>query len=810
MEMENNVFPLFSGPGSPGSRTGGLASGEVFPPYFDDLNDRQREAVLITEGPLMVLAGAGSGKTKMLCSRIAYLMDVREVAPSNILAVTFTNKAAQEMRERVQKMIGSGLGVELNPGFWFGPSAPEIGTFHSVCVRLLRREADRAGFTQPFVIYDDSDQLSLVKESMAKLGIDDKAFSPKALQGAINRLKCDALEPQDLDPQPHQIFERQLKRVFEQYQKDLLANNALDFGEILTATYRLLRDHDDLRSKYQRRFKYIHVDEYQDTNRAQYLLLTQLASRARGGHENICVVGDEDQSIYKWRGADIRNILEFERDYAGAQVVKLEQNYRSTQTIIQAAGHVIRNNTQRKDKTLWTANEQGLPIQHVQLADERAEAELVVAEVKRLAANEGRTFGDFSIFYRTNAQSRQFEDVLRREKIPYQIVGGLRFYDRKEIKDVMAYLKAILNPTDSVALKRVINSPARGIGKTTLEKIEQVQLESAQMGAMSGATPLSYWDACRQVARDASLSSPATAKKVRVFTDLMERLMGLAPTLFLADLYHALLDETGYVRELKKEDTEESLARIENLEELDSLIQEFEEDWKDRAPEAEREARKGELLPLFVEQTTLASDADQLDSYASSVKMMTLHSSKGLEFPVVFMVGMEEGLFPSIKPWEEGEAEDLEEERRLCYVGITRAREQLYLSNVTVRRLWGNINYQEPSRFFQEIPENLMTTRDLSYGSKAAAFRTGSSRQFFKSEGGTGLGAPAHQNSGFSRVSASTADYVGRGVQHPEYGRGRVLSTEGSGEDQKVTIEFKNRQTRKFILRYVASFFDET
>lgn len=765
------------------------STGEVVPPYVEALNARQREAVMITEGPLMVLAGAGSGKTKMLTSRIAYLMDVRGVAPYRILAVTFTNKAAQEMRERVQRTIGT----EWSHSYWLSNHGPEIGTFHSVCVRILRKELAHTPFTAPFVIYDDSDQLSLVKDAMRRLGIDEKAFNPKSFQGAINRLKCDALEPQDIQPETHQIFERQLKRVYEQYQKELFANNALDFGEILTLTYRMFRDQPELRRRYQDRFQYIHVDEYQDTNRAQYLLLCMLAQRAHGGNENICVVGDEDQSIYKWRGADIRNILEFERDYPGAQVVKLEQNYRSTQTIIEAASEVIRNNRQRKEKTLWTDNVVGPPLERVQLADERAEAEFVIGEIKRLASQDERSFDEFAIFYRTNAQSRQFEDVLRKDRIPYQIVGGLRFYDRKEIKDVLSYLKVIFNPGDSVSLKRIINTPARGIGKTTLEAIETVQRE-----ALLGGTSLSYWDACIRVASDSSLSSPSASKKVGAFVTAMQRWMDARSRIYLTELYHLILDETGYVRELKAEDTDEAAARVENLEELDSLLQEFEEDWAQRTPETERDARKGELLNLFVEQAALASDVASNEVPESAVKLMTLHSSKGLEFPVVFLVGMEEGLFPSVKPWDEGEAEDIEEERRLCYVGITRARELLFMTHVTIRRLWGNVNYQDPSRFFQEIPERLMVSRDLSVGARAQMFRPGSSRQLSD-----------HSTRGFTGAIPQSK-VVGRRVLHPEYGPGRVISSDGSGEDEKVTIEFsKSRQTRKFVLRYVASFFED-
>lgn len=739
--------------------------------YLNSLNDRQKEAVLITDGPLIVLAGAGSGKTKMLTSRICHIIETGKAFPSQVLAVTFTNKAAGEMRERVEKMLNVSSGK------------PEIGTFHSVCVRILRREMEKLPFTQPFVIYDDSDQLSLIKQIMEKLTIDDKAFSPKGIQAAINAAKCDALEPHELEiSATYDFHKKKVKLVYEQYQKDLITNNALDFGEILCMTYRLLRDRPEIRAKYQHRFRYIHVDEYQDTNRAQYLLLSILAQARFGGHQNICVVGDEDQSIYKWRGADIRNILDFEKDYPGAQVVKLEQNYRSTKTIITAAGHVIRNNSARKDKTLWTENEDGLPLIRVQLSDEREEAELTVSEIKRLAANEARVFGDFAIFYRTNAQSRQFEDFLRREKIPYQIVGGLRFYDRKEIKDVLSYMKVILNPSDSVNLKRIINVPARGIGKTTLDKLDAF-LASQPEGT-------SAWDVLKHAASDPSLTSAGTAKKLAQFVSFIDELRAAAPKSLLTDLYHRILDGTGYVQSLRKEGTEEALARIDNLEEFDNLLQEFEADQQNALSPDDPETEKPGLLPLFIEQSTLASDVDQLNEQASSVKLMTLHSSKGLEFPVVFMSGMEEGLFPSYKVWEEVLEEDIEEERRLCYVGMTRARELLYMMSVAVRHSWGNVNIQEPSRFFDEIPSEFVEFKDL----------VASRRQSYSSPTKQADFSANHSGGG------SAKQLINKKIQHPEYGLGTILAAEGSGEGQKVVVEFSGKQQKKFLFKYVAGY----
>ena len=826
-----------------------LAPGEI-PPYLETLNPPQKEAAEYTEGPLIVLAGAGSGKTKMLTSRIAYLMDVRGVPGNRILAVTFTNKAAREMKDRVERHLH-----QTTSGY---TGIPEIGTFHAICVRLLRRELAATPFTKPFVIYDDSDQLSLVKRVVEKLGIDEKAFSPKAMQAGINRLKCDAIEPSELEPSAHDFFERKLKLVYEEYQKDLFANNALDFGEILCMVYRILRDNDAIRARYQDRFLYIHVDEYQDTNRAQYLLLSQLAKKEFGGHQNICVVGDEDQSIYKWRGADIRNILDFESDYPGAKIVKLEQNYRSTKTIITAASQVIRNNRERKDKTLWTANVEGPKIIRAALADERAEAEFVISEIKRIAANENRAYTEFAIFYRTHAQSRQFEEVLRREKIPYEIVGGLRFYDRKEIKDVLSYFKVLQNPQDSVSLKRIINTPARGIGKTTIDKLETIQLELEQNrreGIDSGPThalvdvlPMeevsaeldfadptsspkdtSLWAALRIAAKDSAITSAGTAKKLAAFYGFMEKIILQREKLLLSELYHLILDETRYVQSLREEGTEESAARIENLEEFDTVLQEFEEVHIEGLSEEDLLKKKVELLPIFLEESALETDrvaAAQEGEKVPSLQMMSLHSSKGLEYPVVFLVGMEEGLFPSIRGTEDASEEEIEEERRLCYVGITRARENLYLSHASIRRIWGQVNYQEPARFLEEIPAELMESKDLSFGAGASTFRQGSSKHFERKSWGSawGDGGSGGKSSGDDYSQLTETDRakaaagavaknggvyrIGMKVEHPDYGSGKISAQEGTGADEKVTIQFSRGGPRKFLVRFIAGFIE--
>ncbi len=816
------------------------------------LNPKQEQAVLTTQGPLMVLAGAGSGKTKMLTARMAYLILEQKVAAHEVLAVTFTNKAAGEMRERVAHLLGCPA-----PRAWGGSAwgFPEIGTFHSVSLKLLRAEAARAGFQKPFVIYDDADQLSLLKTVMEQLGISEKERQPKSLQAAINRAKCDALEEGDLEPE--------LRSVYGAYQTQLMANSAVDFGEIICLAYRLLRDYPEVRAHYQQKYRYLHVDEYQDTNRAQYLLLAQLAQTRFGGKQNICVVGDEDQSIYKWRGADISNILNFEQDYPGAQVVQLEQNYRSTQRILQVAGGVIAHNQRRRPKSLWTENPEGARPIRAQLMDERAEAEMVVAEVQGEMQSAGaslsslsvRSYQDFAIFYRTHAQSRQFEDVLRREKVPYKIVGGLRFYDRKEIKDILSFFKVILNPLDSVSLKRILNVPARGLGKTTLQKVEQAVVLGDQAGCGS------LWGVLERLASEPRVSgspgvladcSPAILRKLVSFTKMVQGWSEAQPSLLLSELYYRILEDTQYVMELRQEGTPEAQARVENLEELSTLLLEFEEEQLEGLSESDWAQKRGLLLLNFIEQSSLSSEGEVVDESLPSVKLMTFHSSKGLEFPVVFMVGMEDGLFPSLKgraatfalpgqgsEEERGEAqeearEELEEERRLCYVGITRAREQLYLLGVMVRRIWGQTSYQRPSRFFQEIPEELLEFRDFASprlgDDSSPRYRTGSSRhltagltagltaepgragQVFRGSGSAGRGSvggdvQAVFGGGSDEPTlAVNRDWVGSQLTHPQYGSGQIIAIEGAGLEQKVTIQFRTQGSRKFLLRYVESF----
>jgi len=772
---------------------------EKLPPYLAQLNQPQREAALTVEGPLIVLAGAGSGKTKMLTTRIAYLVGHCRVPAYQVLAVTFTNKAAGEMRDRVDHILHQQAQDET--GFSGLVGSPEIGTFHSICVRIMRREMEYTGFEKPFVIYDDSDQLSLVKSVMKKLNIDPKSFNPKSIQGAINRVKCDAIEPQEMEPSQFSLFEKKLKQVYTEYQKQLQAANALDFGEIICKTFRLLRDNPELRHRYQRRYRYIHVDEYQDTNRAQYLLLSMLASPAMGGHSSICVVGDEDQSIYGWRGADINNILDFEKEYKGARMVKLEQNYRSTKCIIGAASHVIGNNTQRKDKVLWTSNEEGDRVQHIQFADERDEADAVVKEMQKIVLEKGCTFDDFAILYRTHAQSRQFEDTLRKMKISYQIIGGLRFYDRKEIKDVLAYFRVILNPGDTVSVKRVINTPARGIGKTTIDKIDTA-VNERQLQGEEGVT---FWSVLEEIAEGHSAFAARTAGKLTGFVQMIQRFQLREKEHTLTELYHLVLDEVGMVRQFRKEDTPEADSRIENLEEFETILQEFEEELVKDAAESEKEAKlaenRGKHLAQFLEQITLSSNVDApLDP--SAVRLMTLHGCKGLEFPIVFLVGMEEGLFPSFRPWEDTPDEEIEEERRLCYVGMTRAKDKLYLTNASVRRIWGSMHYSDPARFIGEIPFDLIRSRNMAEKGftpeRSASYSSKTYDEYAQEE------VDYHSDS--SSDSGASGQMIGRKLQHPEYGLGTILSMDGFGEGQKVTVEFLNKSRRKFLLKYVASY----
>jgi len=765
---------------------------------FPELNERQSEGVLTVEGPLLVIAGAGSGKTKMLTSRIAHLIQDYNVNPANILAVTFTNKAAGEMRHRVGKTLGFSEESWKNPPpFWMENSfsgQPTIGTFHSICVRILRKEMAHLPFTGQFQILDDSDQLSLVKNCFKQLNLNEKMFSPKSFQHSINEAKCACQDPQDIDVADFDLYTLNFVKIYTLYQQEMYKSNGVDFGEIITLTYKLLRDNPDVLQKYRDMYRYIHVDEYQDTNRSQYLIIKLLA----GGHRNLCVVGDEDQSIYKWRGADIRNILDFEKDYPDAKIVKLEQNYRSTQTIINASSQVIAHNTTRKDKTLWTANPEGELIKRVQLNDDHQEADFVVKTLKSLCPDR-YAYSDVSIFYRTNAQSRLFEDVLRREKVPYNIIGGLKFYDRKEIKDVQAYFRVLANDSDSISMKRIINVPQRGIGKTTVDKIEALQFQREITFSLAAKEAIT-----------SSVLTGAAAKKVGEFLRLLDELRHLMLTKNLSEFYHELLDRTGYVQELRMEGTEESMSRVENLQEFDSILVDFENSQRRNPVDGViPDLTAHHLLNPFLESITLASEATTEDNTGTGVvSLMTFHTSKGLEFPLVFMVGMEEGLFPSIRKMEEADEADVEEERRLCYVGMTRAKETLYMTHAICRRVYGNINYHEPSRFFQEIPVKFLEYQDMSRLRSSGASRFQDDRSTSQDYDDFNQQPAFGTTTGFSHQPISVSGgkiqtNVGRRVRHSTYGEGVIRSQEGSSQDAKITIEFAGRVTKKFILKFV-------
>ncbi len=749
------------------------------------LNPPQREAAETLDGPLLILAGAGSGKTRVLTVRALNLIARRLANADEILAVTFTNKAAREMESRILSLLRT-VGVPVVDKLW-------ISTFHSICARILREHIHLLDYKPFFGIYDTQDQNSMVKKVVLGLGIDEKTHPAKAFAARINAAKTDGYTPEDVRKRPRLMDERSLQ-VYEAYEVEMKRSNSLDFGDLLLKTHQLFCDYPVVLESYQNKFKYIMVDEYQDTNRIQYLLVQKLAS----AHRNLCVVGDEDQSIYSWRGADIRNILDFEKDFNGAKVVKLEQNYRSSQTIISAATHVIRNNSQRKDKTLFTENPMGDPIIVREEGNEYDEARYVVGEIhKLLSMGDGAsqvTADQVAIFYRTNAQSRVLEEQFRTRNLPYRIVGGMKFYERMEIKDILGYMKLILNPTDDIAFKRIVNVPARGIGKTTIDRVEE----------FSAARKLSMVEGTAE-AVDHREFNPAATRKLREFLTLLDSLREKAKQLSLPEIYHAILDATGYVQKLKEEDSTESESRIENLEEFDNAIAKFTEE-------------RGEdgNLQTFLEEMSLVSDQDALDdAQTQAVTMMTLHISKGLEYPVVFMVGLEENLFPSGRSTEESsDPTAIEEERRLCYVGMTRAEKKLTLTYTRSRRVWGYEQQNPPSRFLKELPTQGIV-HQTSQGGSSFVDRARQRMQ----QGGSGSyqahplvdEMPSYDDFSDSFGSDefdSDADVASGGlkkgmrVRHPTYGIGSVLSTEGSGGDLKVNVVFNDNTVKKFVAKY--------
>jgi len=634
---------------------------------LDNLNKQQREAVVNTEGPLLILAGAGSGKTRVLTHRIAYLINEKNVHPSNILAITFTNKAAREMKERVQKLL------EGSYDMW-------VSTFHSACARILRMEIEKlSGYKKNFIIFDADDQQKLIKECLKELNYNEKNFPPKEMLSAISKAKDQLMTPgKFMDRYGRDFRLKKVADIYALYQKKLMANNALDFDDILFKTVELFEYNPDVLQRYQQKFKYIMVDEYQDTNYCQYMLVNLLAK----SHRNLCVVGDDDQSIYSWRGADIGNILNFEKDFPDAKVIKLEQNYRSTQTILDAANCVISNNFGRKKKRLWTDNGEGKSIVYYKAMDERDEADFIIGEIDRLAFQEQRSLNSFAILYRTNAQSRVLEEMCMARGIPYKIVGGFRFYDRMEVKDIIAYLRVIQDPEGDLSLKRIINVPKRGIGKSTLDTLENY----ARQNGISLYEALLFVDNIEGIGKKAQSS-------IKEFVRLIAELMDIAEKESASEVISQVILKSGYLEELEKGDDEDQ-ERGKNIKELISAALEYEEKNEDNS------------LTGFLENMALMSDIDGLDEEREGITMMTLHSAKGLEFPVVFICGLEEGLFPTQRAFFE--EHQLEEERRLMYVGVTRAKERLYLTSAFQRTLYGNTSYTIESRFLREIPKDLM------------------------------------------------------------------------------------------------------
>lgn len=749
-----------------------------------NMNPPQKEAIETLNGPLLILAGAGSGKTRVLTHRMANIIGQGAAAPDGILCVTFTNKAAKEMEHRIYKILND-MGVMIREQLW-------INTFHSFCVRVLRSHITLLDYKPFFTIYDSSDQLSQIKKVMTALDINDKMYPAKNFQARISNAKMLGLTPEGLEKSSKRLMDQKTVEVYKKYELEMKRANSLDFDDLLMKTYDLFRMYPDILKMYQEKFQYIMVDEYQDTNHIQYLLVQMLAK----AHRNLCVVGDEDQSIYSWRGADIKNILDFEKDFPEAVVVKLEENYRSSKNIVNAATAVIKNNSQRKDKTLFTSNPEGDLIQVREERNEYDEAKFVAKTIQTMM-NEGEgSYNDYAVFYRTNAQSRVLEEQLRTLAIPYRLVGGVRFYERMEIKDVLSFMKLAVNPADDIALKRIINVPARGIGKTTIDKIEE-------FSAQNGVTM--YLGT--QKAIEAKIFNAGTTGKLRRFLDMMDALQADATSFKLTDFYHIVLDRTEYLQALKKDESPEAQARIENLEELDNAIAQFA---KERGEES--------TLTSFLEEMALVSDVDSLDQEQNSVTLMTLHISKGLEYPYVFVVGMEENLFPSGRAAESESEEDIEEERRLAYVGMTRARQKLWLTFTKMRRVWGQEQFNPQSRFIKEIPPNLMTFSSAAADTPRFVNRygsTGSVGDHYESSWGSSATGRNKARSGghddfdsqdfpdYESTGAGAGTYnKGMRVRHPTFGVGTVYATEGAGDNLKVSVMFTDNTVKKFVVKY--------
>lgn len=763
---------------------------------LEGLNDKQYEAVINTEGPCLVIAGAGSGKTKVLTHKIAYLIGEKGVLPWNILAITFTNKAANEMKERIANLVG-----DVAKDIW-------MGTFHSICVRILRRFIDRIGFDSSFIIFDTSDQRTLVKACIKNIGLDDKMFTDRSVLSEISNAKNEMLEPEQYAVKANGDFRKEkIALVYELYQKRLKENNAIDFDDIINYTIKILMDNADILEYYSDKFKYVLVDEYQDTNKAQFTLVTLLASK----NGNITVVGDNDQGIYSFRGADISNILNFERDFPGTKIIKLEQNYRCTGNILKAANSVIKNNEVTYKKELWTENDIGNLPRVYSASNEYDEGTYIAEQIEHLKREEYYKYSDFAVLYRMNTQSRAIEDIFRRENIPYKIVGGLKFYERKEIKDIISYLRLIQNPSDNLSLKRIINEPKRGIGKTSLDKVEEI----------SNNTGVSMYEI---IENSDQYGLNRVFLNSREFINCIEELRTKKDEMQISELIKETLKKSGYTKALENENTVEAENRIENLNEFLTVAIEFEEESVDNK------------LSDFLEGITLSSDIDNMEETEDTVTLMTLHSAKGLEFPVVFLVGMEEGIFPGYKSISE--PKELEEERRLCYVGITRAKENLFLTYSKQRTIFGSTSCNQVSRFLKEIPSELLDGYDealgekqetnifedskynWTYGSKDNKVMSNGNIKTYKIDSKEpAVAASSNSNNGFmfrtaeSFLNSLSKREIGKEVDlskyktgvrifHKKFGEGTINNVEPEGDDLKVDINFDKVGHKRLMAKF--------
>ena len=727
------------------------------------LNPEQQDAVKATQGPLLIMAGAGSGKTRVLTHRVAYLIEEENVMPWHVLAITFTNKAAKEMKERIGKLLD-----ESASDVW-------VSTFHSLCVRILRRDIDKMGKPKTFTIADPSEQRTLMKQILTKMNLDPKRYDPRALLGTISNAKNELLTPEQYAQNAASPYEQTVANVYDAYAKEMDRNNSLDFDDLIMTTSQLFDENPDVLEKYQEKFQYIHVDEYQDTNEAQYKLVKQLG----GKYRNVCVVGDADQSIYGWRGANIQNIMNFEKDYPEATTIKLEQNYRSTKTILKAANEVINHNSNRKPKELWTDNADGEKIKFYRGQNESDEALFVVDQIKNLLL-QGFNYGDFAVLYRTNAQSRTFEEKLMQANMPYKIIGGHKFYDRKEIKDVLGYLRLVANHDDSMSFQRVINSPKRGIGPGTIEKLQNYADEHGW----------SLLEAAENIELSPLGAKPR--KTIGHFAKVIDDLTKLSETESMTVLMNHLLEDSGYVDDLKQQNNLESQARIENIEELLTVTTQF-----DQAYEPDPEVDETRLT-TFLTELSLVSDQDDIEEEQTEVTLMTLHAAKGLEFPVVFLVGMEEGIFPLGRSLLK--EDDLEEERRLAYVGITRAEKRLYLTNAFSRTLYGRTQNNPTSRFVEEINDDALEPVNTNAGN------LGSRNESFKQRRRRAATSATFTSPTLKAKGAQGAEKlhwnVGDKVDHKKWGRGTVVKVNGDGKNAELDIAFDSQGIKRLLAEY--------